>query len=276
MSLNGPLITEPISAKNYKLYFSPGKRTLQFDKIRGPPVDKQCSIDYFCSQAKFIVSPSKCGPWPLYSYCLPWLLSSRSSFIVRLVMAVIAAEISPIWSKNTPRRLPWHESVPQVGDSECSLAQCITAGYFSPRFTIAIDLWADTALFPRQSEASLLALSFSAYSLPAWHKSSEDDCSVRRRQHISAGRDAVCFIKRDPSALWKRHFILTAHTFILPELEGKRRWKILKSFKSRASWSRWEMGCVLNKFHRKYFLLNISGLEACDQFHLHHMVIFYF
>lgn len=80
--------------------------------------------------------------------------------------------------------------------------------------------------FPRQSEASLLSLSFSAYSPPAWQKSSEDNCSARRRQHIAGGRGVVCFIKHDPSALWKRHFILTAHTFILPVLEGKRHKQI--------------------------------------------------
>lgn len=72
----------------------------------------------------------------------------------------------------------------------------------------------------------LSSLFLSAYSPPAWQKSSEDNCSARRREHITNGWGVVCFIKHDPSALWKRQFILTARTFILLVLEGKRRKQI--------------------------------------------------
>lgn len=84
---------------------------------------------------------------------------------------------SPFYCRNTLRRVPLPRSVPQVGETRCSLVLCITAGYFSPSFTIPTDLWANAALFPRQSEPSLLAISFPAYSPPAWQKLSEDNCS---------------------------------------------------------------------------------------------------
>ena len=147
------------------------------------------------------------------------------------------SEISPILSRNTPRSLPLHKSVPQVGASICSLVQCNTAGAFLPvsQYPLICEPMLRCSL---GSLRHLSTLSFSAYSLPAWQKSPEDNCSARRRQHIAGGRGVVCFIKHDPSAPWKSHFILTARTFILPELEGKRQtnW-FWKSFNSCASGS---------------------------------------
>lgn len=164
----------------------------------------------------------------LSSYNPPSLLFSPSSFIVTLVMAMIEArlsEISPILNRNTPRSLPLHKSVSQVGENMCSLVQCITAGVFLPvsQYTLICEPMLRGSL---GSLRHLSTLSFSAYSPPAWQKSPEDNCSVRRQQHIAGGWGVVCFIKHDPSALWKSHFILTARTFILPELGGKRHKQI--------------------------------------------------
>lgn len=66
------------------------------------------------------------------------------SLWVIMVAIVTEPQTKP---KNTPQSLLLHEPVPQVG--ERSLVQRVTAGYFSPQFTIAFDLWPDTTPFPK-------------------------------------------------------------------------------------------------------------------------------
>lgn len=72
------------------------------------------------------------------------------------------------------------------------------------------------------------------------------------------GAVLVCFIKHDPTALWKRMFYTDSMYIYFAGAGGKETqtnwfWKKLQQL---CIW--WEIGCLLNQLSRNYFLLNIS------------------